>query len=209
MKKFSAVLAIVFGVEMTVVGAGNALLKPRCKKCGNNGYVSKTIECPLCGGYGTVSPAWFDKVTNSERWIETTYLLTGAQTESEHRVKKMSFMKCPCCSKSSKKGVLKSIEKCDCGTEVSEKKMVESVKRFKEAFNTTKHKKECAEIDFESEKFKFVRLSFESKSWGFSDFKKDDAIRLIKQAISGEYDTEAANYLRDATKADLKNGVAN
>ena len=182
--------------------------KPRCKKCENKGYVSKSVDCPLCGGFGDVSPAWFDKVTNTERWTETTYLLTGNVVESEHRVKKMSFMKCPCCAKSIKRGILKTIEKCDCGVEIGQTKIDEAVKKFKKAFDTKNHKLEAKEIDFESDKFKFFRMSVESKSWAFTDLRKDDAIRLIKQAVSGEYDTKSANYLRNATKDDLKNGTA-
>lgn len=88
-----------------------------CKTCNGKGYYETYKECPLCEGYGTVSPSWFDMSTGETRWTETTYW-TGVKDVSNVRHKSFSFKPCPFCAKSAKAGGIKTLVECDCGAEI-------------------------------------------------------------------------------------------
>lgn len=195
--------------------SGLSFASPACKKCKNTGYDSEYITCPLCSGHGTVSPAWFGKTTDTVRWTETTHLMTGIQTTSDYRYKKMSFVTCVLCGKSPKRGYLKTLKKCDCGAVISSTTISSAKSSIKKLFTTSVKSDSALKGEYDDntlnstvdgmDDFDAVRIKYEMKCWSLSNPKSKDYCSLIIQALnSGKYDVEGANYLRNTSKKDLK-----
>jgi len=173
----------------------------KCQKCQDKGFYYEVIECPLCEGYANVSPAWFDKNTGETRWTETTYW-TGLQTESNKRHKMFSFLNCPCCGHSQKKGAVKSAMFCDCSAELQKTAIASAKSKIKNGLSRCKlGKEEATDLLNGMSDTDIVKLSVEMQNWSANG---KTFIKLMLAAIKGEYDHESVHYQRDETQYKTK-----
>ena len=168
-----------------------------CPKCNDRGYVYENKECPLCEGYGTVSPAYYGKAVGVTRWTVTESFIGAAKIgewESEKKYKKYTFAKCPVCTNSKFPGKIKSAKECDCGKDLK-KLNTQNYNIFLRMLSKENAASLKAGDNFPKPgEFFWTRLFVEKGNWKMDSKNKQS---LLCQAIADKWDVEDARYGRD------------
>lgn len=174
-----------------------ALAFAKCDKCGGKGLFEMEIQCPLCLGYGNVSPAWFNLSVGNTRWTETTYW-TGLQTKSDVHNKLFSFKTCPFCAKSKRPGSIIWTHICACP--LGESRNVKAICSSARA----KVKSKCKQfgldtkegLDGGNDEFA-LNMNRWMMKWQLPPklYKK-----LLYEVLNTKFDTEGAHYKRSESK---------
>ena len=167
-----------------------------CEHCKGRGIIESTIQCPLCAGYGNLSPAWFNLSPGETRWTETTYW-TGLQTKSDVRKKMFSFKACPHCARSKRIGSIVWTHLCSCP--FGESRKIKSICASARAKVKSKCKKldvDMTGLDTGNDEFALNVDRWMSR-WQLPPklFRK-----LLNEVINNKFDTEGAHYKRDESK---------
>lgn len=168
----------------------------KCEHCKGHDIIESTIQCPLCLGYGNVSPAWYNLSIGNTRWMETTYW-TGLQTKSNIRHKLFSFKACPFCVKSKKPGSIVWTHLCTCS--MGESMNVKSICDYARAKVKSKCKKldvDMSGLDTGNDEFA-LNVDRWMSHWQLPPklFRK-----LLNEVINNKFDTEGAHCKWDESK---------
>lgn len=162
-----------------------------CTNCNDKGFCDTYINCYLCDGHGTVSPAYYGQDTGVTRWTSTEYFICGVKfIDLEKKYKKYSFSKCPLCRNSKHNGKIHTIDYCSvCNKDLTK----QNIKNFNKIMSLAK--KLNVKSDKNNNEFFWTKLMYEMRNNWMFDIKNKD--RLLSQGISEEYDIESANYERE------------
>ncbi len=167
-----------------------------CDKCRGRGVIEATIQCPLCYGYGNLSPAWFNLAVGNTRWTETTYW-TGLQTKSDYRHKMFSFKTCPMCQRSKRPGSITWIHICACPAGESPK--VKAACKSARA----KAKSKCRQMGVDSEGIDTGddEYSLNVAAW-MTRWQLPPKLykKLLNEVVNNKFDSEGAHYKRNESK---------
>jgi hypothetical protein len=165
-----------------------------CKSCNDRGYKYNEIECPLCKGFGTVSPAYYGNAIGVTRWTVTESFIGCAKIaefESEKKYKKYTFQKCPVCNNYKKKGFIRTAEYClNCNKNLI-KNNIQSYNNFKRMLSKENQKYLTEEMkELKPEDFFWTKLSIERKNWKLDGKNKES---ILCQAITKNWATDLAS----------------